>query len=186
MSFFYFFFSKFIWISFVRNQIECFSEFSHFDSPQQMGRIHSIFLQTIVPTGRLACIDPNLMCVAKPISILDENQNEVVINIRNAFVASPGHKLLSVDYSQLEIRLMANFSKDPHLVSILQGGGDIFKQISSQWFKKPIDQITPSEREQSKQICYVISKFPFQNIYFLFQKKKKGNFVWSRANVFGS
>lgn len=137
--------------------MESLEQFSHYDERLKGHRIYSIFLQTNVPTGRLACIDPNLHCVVKPVSFQTEDGKEVIVSIRDAFTPSSHHLLLSADYSQLEVRLLANFSKDPLLLQILKKDqNDIFKLIASEWIEKPVDQITKSEREQAKQICYGI------------------------------
>lgn len=137
--------------------MDSLGQFSHFDDRFHCNRIYPIFLQTIVPTGRLACIDPNLHCVVHPVSFVMEEEKEVTISIRDAFIASPQSLLLSADYSQLEVRLMANFSKDELLINILKKeNGDVFKLIASEWLEKAMDHITKAEREQAKQICYGI------------------------------
>jgi len=76
------------------------------------------------------------------------------INPRRLIVADAGHVLLSVDYSQLELRLMAHFSRDPRLVRILHGGGDVFRHVAAGWLHKPEVHVTAEERSGAKRICY--------------------------------
>jgi DNA polymerase theta len=76
------------------------------------------------------------------------------VNPRRLLVAEAGHVLLSLDYSQLEVRLMAHFSQDPRFVQILHGGGDVFRHVAAGWLRKPEDQVTAEERSGAKRICY--------------------------------
>jgi len=71
-------------------------------------------------------------------------------------VASPGYVLLSADYSQLELRIMAHFSQDEYFLSVLKNGGDLFLSIASKLFQKKESEIQKSERELCKRICYGI------------------------------
>jgi DNA polymerase I-like protein with 3'-5' exonuclease and polymerase domains len=72
--------------------------------------------------------------------------------VRDAFVAREGHVLVSADYSQLELRLMAHFSKDKILVPLLARGGDVFKLIASQWLAKSLEDVSETEREHTKRV----------------------------------
>src|SRR6202007_2219215 len=81
------------------------------------GRVHTTFNQVGTATGRLSSTNPNLQNI--PI------RTELGREIRAAFIAAPGHKLLSADYSQIELRLMAHFSDDPLLIHAYRTGQDI-------------------------------------------------------------
>eukprot|EP00927_Polykrikos_kofoidii_P021323 TRINITY_DN20209_c0_g1_i2.p1 TRINITY_DN20209_c0_g1~~TRINITY_DN20209_c0_g1_i2.p1 ORF type:complete len:1747 (-),score=230.84 TRINITY_DN20209_c0_g1_i2:568-5808(-) len=78
----------------------------------------------------------------------------VTVNPRRLLVAEHGRLLLSVDYSQLEVRLMAHFSKDIGFLRILRGGGDLFRHVAAGWLQKAEVDITAEERSGAKQICY--------------------------------
>ena len=84
---------------------------------------------------------------------LDDPESKRV-NPRCGFRASDGYQLLSVDYSQLELRLLAHFSDDKNLLTAFHEDHDVFKTIASKWLGKSSDQITASERNQIKQVCY--------------------------------
>ena len=101
------------------------------------GRIHASFNQTVAVTGRLASSDPNLQNI--PI------RTEVGREIRRAFVAAPGKTLVTADYSQIELRLLAHLSRDPALIRAFEEGQDIHTAVAAQ-----IHNITPAEvtREQ--------------------------------------
>lgn len=122
-----------------------------------MNRIHGTFLQTSCSTGRLAITNPNLQSVVRDIEIdfhPSTNQQQTIksekISIRNAFVAREGNILLSSDFKQIELRLMAHFSQDPKLLAIFKWKDDPFKTISSQCFGKS----TTMDRQQAKRLCY--------------------------------
>ena len=120
-------------------------------SPEK--RIYGHFLQTATATGRLSMNEPNLQTIPKPIAFTLGNA-EHSIRPRKAFVASHNCVLLSADYSQIEVRLLAHFSEDPALLSAFRSGGDVFKRLSSAVTGKPIEEVTPSERAQAKTLCY--------------------------------
>ena len=86
----------------------------------------------------------------------ERDVNTTEINWRSVFVAAPGCVLLAADYSQLEIRLMAHFSRDVGMTEILQRGGDVFKYIASTWLDKQPEHVSGEERAQAKSICYGI------------------------------
>lgn len=120
------------------------------------GRIHTTFHQTFTDTGRLSSSEPNLQNI--PVRS-DRGQR-----IRAAFVArGPGWQLLSADYSQVELRLMAAISKDKHLIQAFLDGEDIHKQTASAVFGVPLDEVTPHQRSRCKMvnfgIIYGISAF---------------------------
>jgi DNA polymerase-1 len=90
------------------------------------GRLHTSFNQTVAATGRLSSSDPNLQNI--PI------RTEEGRRIRAAFTAAPGHRLLSADYSQIELRLLAHLSEDPHLVAAFASGEDIHARTAAEVF----------------------------------------------------
>lgn len=120
------------------------------------GRIHTSFNQTVVITGRLSSSNPNL----QNIPIRDEDGRE----IRKAFVPSDNnHIILSADYSQVELRLMAHFSQDPHMVTAFKQGEDIHTATAARIYKIPISEVTKDMRRKAKTanfgIIYGISAF---------------------------
>jgi DNA polymerase-1 len=112
------------------------------------GRLHTTFAQTGTATGRLSSANPNLQNI--PI------RTELGREIRAAFTADPGHVLLAADYSQIELRLLAHFSKDPLLVEAYRRGDDIHTLTASQVFGVPPLMITPDHRRQAKVVNFGI------------------------------
>ncbi|HKR55469.1 MAG TPA: DNA polymerase I [Gemmatimonadales bacterium] len=110
------------------------------------GRIHTSFNQTGAATGRLSSSDPNL----QNIPIRTPRGEE----IRRAFIASPGSVLLTADYSQIELRLLAHLSGDPLLVEAFERGGDIHRQTAAVIFGVPDDQVTSEMRSRAKTINF--------------------------------
>eukprot|EP00928_Gymnodinium_smaydae_P031152 TRINITY_DN22959_c0_g2_i1.p1 TRINITY_DN22959_c0_g2~~TRINITY_DN22959_c0_g2_i1.p1 ORF type:complete len:2231 (+),score=367.58 TRINITY_DN22959_c0_g2_i1:34-6693(+) len=91
--------------------------------------------------------------LAAPIRIADDTPT-FLVNPRQLLVADAGRVLLSVDYSQLEVRLMAHFSQDERFVRILQGEGDVFRHVAAGWLQKPEAEVSAEERSGAKRICY--------------------------------
>jgi len=112
------------------------------------GRLHTTFGQTGTATGRLSSTNPNLQNI--PI------RTELGREIRAAFTADPGHVLLAADYSQIELRLLAHFSKDPLLVEAYRRGDDIHTLTASQVFAVPPLMVTPEHRRQAKVVNFGI------------------------------
>jgi DNA polymerase-1 len=112
------------------------------------GRLHTTFIQTGTATGRLASVNPNLQNI--PI------RTELGREIRAAFTAAPGHVLLAADYSQIELRLLAHYSKDPLLVEAYRRGEDIHTLTASQVFGVPPLMVTPEHRRQAKVVNFGI------------------------------
>lgn len=115
---------------------------------KETGRLHTSFNQSVTATGRLSSTEPNLQNI--PI------RTELGREIRQAFVARTGYKLLSLDYSQIELRLAAHFSKDPKMISAFKNGADIHRATAAE-----INQIKPEEvgsdvRRQAKAVNFGI------------------------------
>ena len=119
------------------------------------GRIHTSFHQAVTATGRLSSSDPNLQNI--PI------RNEDGRRIRQAFEAPKGFKLISADYSQIELRVMAHLSKDKNLIKAFNEGEDIHLTTASEVFDIDIKQVGREERRSAKAInfglIYGISAF---------------------------
>ncbi len=112
------------------------------------GRLHTTFGQTGTATGRLSSANPNLQNI--PI------RSELGRGIRAAFIAEPGHVLLTADYSQIELRLLAHFSHDSLLVEAYRRGDDIHTLTASQVFGVPPLMVTPDHRRQAKVVNFGI------------------------------
>lgn len=110
------------------------------------GRIHSRFEQTVAATGRLSSADPNLQNI--PI------RTELGRSIRRAFVAPEGYRIVSADYSQIELRVLAHLSQDPALVDAFTRGGDVHAHTASLVFDVPLADVTPTQRRQAKTINF--------------------------------
>jgi DNA polymerase I len=114
----------------------------------QSGRVHTTFGQTGTATGRLSSTNPNLQNI--PI------RTELGRQIRAAFIAEPGHVLLAADYSQIELRLLAHYSKDKLLVEAFRRGDDIHTLTASQVFGVPPLMVTSDHRRQAKVVNFGI------------------------------
>lgn len=112
------------------------------------GRIHSSFSQTVAATGRLSSADPNL----QNIPVRTEEGNK----IREAFVAPKGYKLVSADYSQIELRVIASLAKDKNMIKSFRDGDDIHKRTASEIHNVPFDEVTPEMRYAAKAINFGI------------------------------
>jgi len=112
------------------------------------GRLHTTFGQTGTATGRLSSANPNLQNI--PI------RTELGREIRAAFIAEPGHVLLAADYSQIELRLLAHFSKDKLLVEAFRRGDDIHTLTASQVFGVPPLMVTADHRRAAKVVNFGI------------------------------
>lgn len=112
-------------------------------------RIHTTFRQVGVATGRLASSDPNLQNIPA-------DSTGYGIEVRGAFIAEPGHVFLSADYSQIELRVLAYFSKDATLTNAFLQGHDIHAQTASRLFDVAIDAVTQEQRQIGKRINFSI------------------------------
>ena len=83
-----------------------------------------------------------------------ERKKPLTVSMRSVFVATENRMLLSADYSQLELRILAHLSGDRRLRSILNSDGDVFKMIASKWLNTSVEDVSPSQRQHAKSICY--------------------------------
>jgi DNA polymerase-1 len=112
------------------------------------GRIHTSFNQTGASTGRLSSSDPNLQNI--PVRT-DEGRR-----IRLAFVADDGNRLVTADYSQIELRFLAHFCQEPGLLDAFRNGEDIHRKVASDVYKTPLDDVTDEQRRYAKTINFAI------------------------------
>ncbi len=112
----------------------------------QTGRVHTSFNQTGTVTGRISSDNPNLQNI--PI------RTEVGRRIRRAFIAPAGHVLLSVDYSQVELRVLAHISQDPTLLEAFRQGQDIHRTTAAAVYGIPFDQVTYEQRRFAKSVNF--------------------------------
>ena len=119
------------------------------------GRVHTTFNQAVTATGRLSSNDPNLQNI--PV------RDELGRRIRQAFVPAEGRVLLSADYSQIELRLLAHVSRDPSLIEAFRTGEDIHRRTAAEVFGVSLEQVTDDMRSRAKAvnfgIVYGISDF---------------------------
>lgn len=112
------------------------------------GRLHTSFNQAVTATGRLSSSNPNLQNI--PI------RSEEGRRIRAAFVPEPGQVLLSADYSQIELRLLAHLSQDPVLIESFQQGQDVHARTAAELFQVPVEAVSADQRRQAKTINFGI------------------------------
>ncbi len=119
------------------------------------GKIHTSYNQTVTATGRLSSSNPNL----QNIPVRSDDGKE----IRRAFIADDGDILLAADYSQIELRLIADLSGDAEMIDAFLSGADIHQATAAKIYKVPIEQVTPDQRRNAKTanfgIIYGISAF---------------------------
>lgn len=113
------------------------------------GRIHTTFHQAGAATGRLSSTDPNLQNI--PI------RTELSKRIREAFVAPPGRRLVSADYSQIELRILAHYSGDPALLEAFRNGEDVHTRTAAETFAVPAAAVTPDQRRIAKVLNFGIA-----------------------------
>ncbi|XP_075107854.1 helicase and polymerase-containing protein TEBICHI-like isoform X1 [Nicotiana tabacum] len=129
--------------------------------------LHGHWLQTSTATGRLSMEEPNLQCVEHMVDFRMNNEDKAVgqldvnnykINARDFFVSTQENwLLLTADYSQIELRLMAHFSKDSSLIELLsEPHGDVFTMIAAKWTGKAESVVSQEERDQTKRLVYGI------------------------------
>ncbi|MPS65069.1 DNA polymerase I [Chryseobacterium sp.] len=111
-------------------------------------RVHTNFSQTTAATGRLASVNPNLQNI--PIRTLRGQQ------IRGAFVSGEGKKIISADYSQIELRLIAEISGEDNMIKAFQDGEDIHASTAAKLFKIPLEEVSKTQRSQAKTVNFGI------------------------------
>ncbi len=110
------------------------------------GRIHTSYQQAVAATGRLSSSDPNLQNI--PIRTAEGRR------IRQAFVASPGYKLLAADYSQIELRIMAHLAKDEGLLHAFRNDLDVHRATAAEVFGVALEEVTTEQRRSAKAINF--------------------------------
>ncbi|MEA3459973.1 MAG: DNA polymerase I [Chloroflexota bacterium] len=116
---------------------------------ERRGRVHTSYNQTGTVTGRISSSDPNLQNI--PI------RTELGRQVRRAFIAAPGHLLLSSDYSQVELRIMAHISQDEGLLAAFRRGEDIHASTAAAVLDVPIEAVTPEMRRLAKTVNFGLS-----------------------------
>ena len=109
-------------------------------------RVHTSYHQAVTATGRLSSTDPNLQNI--PI------RSEEGRKIRLAFIAPKDHKIVAIDYSQIELRIMAHLSDDPGLVKAFSEGKDVHKATAAEIFAVPLDEVTSDQRRSAKAVNF--------------------------------
>ncbi|WP_421885641.1 DNA polymerase I [Methylibium sp.] len=110
------------------------------------GRVHTNYAQAVAVTGRLSSNDPNLQNI--PIRTPEGRR------VREAFIAPPGHVILSADYSQIELRIMAHISEDPGLLKAFAEGLDVHRATASEVFNVPVAEVSSEQRRYAKVINF--------------------------------
>lgn len=110
------------------------------------GRVHTTFQQAVTATGRLSSTDPNLQNI--PV------RTELGRTIRQAFIAPQGFQVLAIDYSQIELRIMAHFSGDKNLIAAFEQRLDIHKATAAEIFDIPLEQVTADMRRAAKTVNF--------------------------------
>lgn len=110
------------------------------------GRVHTSYHQAVTATGRLSSTDPNLQNI--PI------RSEEGKRIRQAFIAAQGYKVVAIDYSQIELRIMAHLSQDKGLLTAFANGLDIHKATAAEVFNTPFDEVTSDQRRSAKAVNF--------------------------------
>ncbi len=110
------------------------------------GRVHTSFNQTGTVTGRIASQDPNLQNIP--------TRTEIGRKVRQGFIAAPGHQFLAVDYSQIELRIMAHIAQDETMIAAFQQGQDIHATTAAAIYAIPLEQVDKAQRRHAKAINF--------------------------------
>ena len=133
------------------------------------GRVHTNYAQAVAITGRLSSNDPNLQNI--PVRTAEGRR------VREAFIAPPDHVLMSADYSQIELRIMAHISEDPALLRAFERGLDVHKATASEVFGVPVTEVSSEQRRYAKVInfglIYGMGAFGLANNLGIEQKAAK-------------
>ena len=113
---------------------------------KKTGRVHTSYHQAVTATGRLSSTDPNLQNI--PI------RSEEGRKIRQAFIAPENYKIVAIDYSQIELRIMAHLSEDKGLVSAFSDGRDIHQATAAEIFAVPLEEVSTNQRRSAKAINF--------------------------------
>ena len=112
------------------------------------GRIHSYFHQTVTATGRLSCTDPNLQNIP--------TRFEAGKKLREVFKPANGCVYVDADYSQIELRVLSHIAKDENMINAFKNGEDIHREVASQVFNTPINEVTKEQRSHAKAVNFGI------------------------------
>ena len=115
---------------------------------KKTGRVHTSFNQTVAATGRLSSSDPNLQNI--PI------KSDIGKEIRAAFIVEEGNSMLSADYSQIELRIMAHLSDDPALIAAFQRGEDVHSRTAAEIMGRALEEVGENERRMAKAVNFGI------------------------------
>jgi DNA polymerase-1 len=110
------------------------------------GRVHTSYHQAVAVTGRLSSSEPNLQNI--PVRTPEGRR------IRQAFIAPPGHRLVSADYTQIELRIMAHLSRDERLLAAFAAGEDVHRATAAEVFGVPLERVTADQRRAAKAINF--------------------------------
>ena len=115
---------------------------------EKTGRIHSYFHQTVTATGRLSSTDPNLQNIP--------TRFEAGRKLREVFKPKEGYVYIDADYSQIELRVLAHIAQDENMINAFKHGEDIHRQVASQVFNTPLEEVTKEQRSHAKAVNFGI------------------------------
>lgn len=117
------------------------------------GRLHADFVAYGTVTGRMSCRQPNLQNIPR---VDEDDESDRGLLIRRLFVSPPGYSFIAADYDQIEMRVLAHFSKDPTLVRIFEDGLDPHAATAAQVLNKDVSEVTKNERQAAKSTNFLI------------------------------
>ncbi|XP_015110592.1 DNA polymerase theta [Diachasma alloeum] len=117
---------------------------------EKSSRIHGTCV-THTATGRVSMHEPNLQNVPRD---FDSADSSFVVSVRMAFVSNVGNVIVSADYCQLELRILAHFSGEKKLLEVLRKPGDVFRNIAARWYNEDEAKVDDGMRQRTKQLCY--------------------------------